>query len=62
MISLLIGLLIALLFVGLLAWIISLLPLPAPFGTYAQVILVIILFLVVISYLAPFAKFPPALW
>ena len=53
-----IGLLITLFIV---LWVITLFPLQPPFLTVAQGVLVIILLLIVISYLLPFAGSPPLL-
>lgn len=55
MISLLVTLLVILLVFGVLLYVIRLLPLEEPFGRIAQVVLLVILVLVLIGYLLPFA-------
>lgn len=52
MIGLLINLLIVALILGVAWWILSLIPLPPPFGMVVQVVFVIICLIVVISLLA----------
>ena len=61
MISLLITLLVFILVAGILWYIITLLPLPHPFGLIAQLVLLIIFVLVLLSYLLPYAHGPVTL-
>lgn len=51
MVSLLISLLIFLLVAGIIWYIISLIPLPPPFGAIAQAVFLLILLLIALSYL-----------
>ena len=56
MITVLIHIVIILVVLGLIWWLLTLLPLPAPFGQIVQVILIIIAILVVISLIWPLAS------
>ena len=60
MIGILISLLVLVLVFGIAWWIITLLPLPAPFGQIAQVLLLLILLLVLVAWLLPLAGIPHA--
>jgi hypothetical protein len=53
MISLLVSLLILCLIFGVAWWVLSLIPMPPPFKTVAQVVIAIIFLLVLIAWLAP---------
>ncbi len=55
MIGLLVQILIICLIFGVVWWVISLLPLPAPFGQVAQVVVALIFLLILISLLLPLA-------
>jgi hypothetical protein len=57
-ISILITLLVLCLIFGLVWWIITLIPLPAPFGRVAQVIVAVIFLIIVIYMLLPLAGHP----
>lgn len=59
MISLLITVLILLMVFGLIGYAVSVIPLPPPFATVVNVFLAIILILVLVSYLLPYAEHPP---
>ena len=61
MIELLISLLVIVIVAGIIWYAISLLPLPPPFGTIAQLILVVVLLLVLLAYLLPLLRLPPVL-
>jgi len=54
MIEMLITLLVVLLILGLIYWVITLIPLPPPFVLLAQVVMAIIFVLVLISFLLPY--------
>ena len=60
MISLLVGLLVLCLIAGVVWYIITLLPLPHPFGLIAQLIILLIFVLVLLGWLLPMTGFP--LW
>ena len=55
LIQLLVTLLIVLLVFGVLLYVVRLLPLEEPFGRIAQAVLLVLLVLVLIAYLLPFA-------
>jgi hypothetical protein len=55
MIGVLIGLLILFIVAGVIWYIITLLPLPHPFGLIAQLVLLLIIVLIALSYLLPLA-------
>lgn len=58
MISLLITILILALIFGVVWWVLTLIPLPPPFLTVAQVVIALIFLLLIISYLLPLAHEP----
>jgi len=58
MISLLVTLLIIVLVAGVVFWIISLIPIPEPWGRIAQVIVGVIFLIVLLTYLLPLAHSP----
>jgi hypothetical protein len=60
MISLLVSLLIICLVAGLVLWIISLIPLPPPWGRVAQAIVALIILIVLINWMIPMVPHP--LW
>lgn len=55
MVSLLISFLMVLVIFGVIYYIITLIPLPAPFATIAQIVMLVIFLLVLIGYLMPMA-------
>jgi hypothetical protein len=57
MLSILVTLLIVCLIFGVVYWIISLIPLPAPFGRVAQVIVAVIFLIYLLYMLLPYAGF-----
>lgn len=59
MVEVLITLLIVLIVFGCVYYIITLLPLPHPFGLIAQLVLALILLLVLLAYLLPLAHLRP---
>lgn len=61
MIELLITLLVILLVFGVIWYAITLIPLPPPFLTIAQLILAVVLLLVLLGYLLPIAHWPARL-
>jgi len=58
MIELLITLLVVILIFAIIWYAITLIPLPPPFGQIAQVIVLLVLVLVLISYLLPLMRHP----
>lgn len=62
MISVLISLLVLVIVVGIVFWIISLLPLPQPWLNIVKVIVGLIVLLVVLSWLLPMAGWPHPVW
>lgn len=58
MIELLISILIILLIFGVLWYCVTLIPLPPPFLTIAQLILALVLLLVLLGYLLPLVHYP----
>lgn len=58
MIELLITLLVVVIVFGIIWYALSLIPLPPPFGVIAQLLLVAILLLVVLTYLLPLLRAP----
>lgn len=59
MITLLITVLLLLLVFSLVAYAINLVPLPPPFTQVAYLVLAIILILILVGYLLPYAEHPP---
>lgn len=59
MLSILITLLVLCLIFGLAYWIISIIPLPAPFGNVARVVLAVIFLIIVIYMLVPLITTAP---
>lgn len=58
MISLLITLIIVVIVVGVLFWILSMLPIPQPWLNVAKVLIALVLLIWLLSYLVPFAGHP----
>ncbi len=61
MISVLVTILVLCLIFGLIWWIVSLLPLPPPFGQVARVVVAVIFLLIVLYELLPLVNLHPAL-
>ena len=59
MVGLLISLIVLCIVFGVLYYIIGLIPLPAPFGTIALLLLALVFLLVVFSYVLPLVGFSP---